>query len=217
MGTKPLIATAGCIAAAVVACSSAPSVGDSSIASAAIRELLERGDYQSAELAARRQFDLVRTTTGEQSFEAASSVDLLVEALLDNGRGSSEEANRLADFALSRKQALLETDSIELVPSLRNLARVKEDRAEAGAVEFLQRAIAIQGPHSGDDPASLARTLRYLSLTLNRQNRVDDAVKAAERAVALTDARAGDREQARSFEALVRVCLLYTSPSPRDS
>ena len=52
-------------------------------------------------------------------------------------------------------------------------------------------------------PLELARTLDLLSRALERTDRVDDAIRAAERSVAITATLQDSRAQARSLEVLV--------------
>ncbi len=196
------VAAAVAVVSVTAACTQVHT-GEEAEATKAIAALLERGEYNAAETAARQHVDAIRRVSGERSLETLAATDLLVAALVLNGRGSSEEARRLAALALENKQERLGAGDEQLVPSLRNLSQVVADSAGKGAVDLLTRALAIQEQGGSAAPVDRATTLTLLSLALERDDRIDEAVREAERSLAITESLDG-RTHARSLEALVR-------------
>ena len=187
----------------VVACTGAETQREEAAAAAlSVASLIDSGDYVAAEQAARQHADGVRRATGDQSRESIVATDLVVGALVANGKGSSEEARRLAALAVERRQDWLGARHPDLVPALRNLSQVVGESSNGEAVDLLTRALAIQEAAT-TPPLELARTLDLLSRALERTDRVDDAILhgRAERRnhATLQDSRA----QARSLEVLV--------------
>jgi CHAT domain-containing protein len=196
------VAAAVAVVSVTVACTQVHKAEEAEAAKA-IAALFERGEYNAAETAARQHVAAIRRVSGERSLETLAATDLLVAALVLNGRGSSEEARRLAAQALEKKQQRLGAGDEQLVPSLRNLSQVVADSAGKGAVDLLTRALAIQEQGGSAPPVDRATTLTLLSLALERDDRIDEAVREAERSVAITEKLDG-RAHARSLEALVR-------------
>jgi hypothetical protein len=61
--------------------------GTQELAAPEIQAALAAGAYERAEILARGRVDALKRTRGEQSEEAAAASELLVQALLLNGRG----------------------------------------------------------------------------------------------------------------------------------
>ena len=180
-----------CVICTVVACTGAETRREEAAAAAlSVASLIESGDYVVAERAARQHADAVRRATGEQSRESIAAIDLVVGALVANGKGSSEEAGRLSALAVERRQEWLGARHPHLVPALRNRSQVVGDLSNSEAVDLLTRALAIQEA-AATPPLELARTLDLLSRALERTDRVDDAIRTAERSVAITATLAG--------------------------
>lgn len=192
-----------CITWAPLSCAPTSSQTDSLAASAArIASVLEDGDYVAAEDRSRVHAEAVRRANGERSLEMAAARDLLVRALVANGKGSSDEARSLTSLALEAKESRLGPDHPALVSSLENLARVLGDaRQDEEAVGAAKRALTIQ-EHASASPESLSRTLDHLGRALARAGHHDDAVKALERSLRLDGRARDDRNLARSLEAL---------------
>ena len=87
-----------------------------------IRNLLAAGEYVSAELAAKTWRDGLQQTSFSSSSEAAT--DLLVEALVANGKGGAPDTLSLARTALASRQTPEAADPAGAAVALRNLADV---------------------------------------------------------------------------------------------
>ena len=213
------VAAAVAVVSVTAACTQVHT-GEEAEATKAIAALLERGEYNAAETAARQHVDAIRRVSGERSLETLAATDLLVAALVLNGRGSSEEARRLAALALENKQERLGAGDEQLVPSLRNLSQVVADSAGKGAVDLLTRALAIQEQGGSAAPVDRATTLTLLSLALERDDRIDEAVREAERSLAITESLDGRYTRTKSGGAGARPAierrLRSSRPSPRS-
>ena len=86
--------------------------------------LLEAGLFGQGEARARADVDALRASYGDDSQEVATASDVLVRALVLNGRAAREDTLTLARQTLRIKEAHVGTERIELVPSLLNLCDV---------------------------------------------------------------------------------------------
>ncbi len=182
----------------------------SSVSAPAARDvaaLIEKGDYVAAESAAVANLDSVRRTSGDRSLAFASAADLLVRALLANGRAASGEALALANQTLRIREAALGSTHPDLAPSLQGLGEVLGERQENdAAVEALERALGLQTNRPTSEPdVSVACTLDQLALSLSRAGRFEEAVKAANHGLQVRERLADTQGTARSLEVLVRV------------
>jgi hypothetical protein len=85
--------------------------------------LLAAGLYEQAEVTARKNVDALRAALGDDDLQVASASDVLVRALVLNGRAASEQTLVLARRTLRIKETRLGVDHAELVPSLLNSRR----------------------------------------------------------------------------------------------
>jgi len=171
----------------------------------AIGALIERGDYVAAEADARAHVEAVREARGEDSLEVATASDLLVRALVANGKSSSAETLAMATDAVETKEARLGSQHPDLVPSLQNLGEVLAEAQDTDrAIQVLERALAIQERAGESSGLELARILDHLGHALTLAGRHDDAVKAIERGLRLKEGTGQQREMARSLEVRVR-------------
>ena len=99
--------------------------------------LLVAGLFDQGEARARADVDTLRASPGDNTLEMATASDVLVRALVLNGRAAHDETLALATSALRIKEAFYGTERAELVPSLLNLCDVL-----TAAVDFNQ-AIAV--------------------------------------------------------------------------
>jgi CHAT domain-containing protein/tetratricopeptide (TPR) repeat protein len=182
------------------------SVGDARPES--IRARLVEGRYTDAETDAERLVAALETTEPRESSAVASVLDLLVEALVRNGKGADPRTLRLAERSIAQKEARAGSTAPELAVSLRNLGDVF---VEAGdyqrARDSYERALALAereaGP--GTDVANLLDRLAQLLVLIEKY---DDALKASDRTLAMRTGAIDrdDRDMARTLE--VRGLLL---------
>ncbi|HET9358729.1 MAG TPA: CHAT domain-containing protein [Vicinamibacterales bacterium] len=163
--------------------------------------LLAQGQYEQAETVARARVDLARTLSGDQSLEAAGAADLLLEALLLNGRGAAPSTLMLAEQTLKNKEASLRRTDPDLAPSLIHLAdALLEVPAYARAIASLERAVALR--ESAAPGVGLAEALDHLGFAYVSAGRYADARRVLERSLGIKEsaiARA-DVQTARTLE-----------------
>lgn len=150
--------------------------------SAFVRVLTAGGVYAEAEARQTARVAELEVTYGVDSMEALSASDLLVEALVLNGKAALASTVQRADATLNAKQKRLPADHSSLVPSLHNWGRVlAELRRDIEAIVQFHQAIALtelvgmrdRQPDILDDlGASLTQLARY-----------DEAQQSLERAL----------------------------------
>ena len=118
-----------------------------------VRRLLDRGLYDQAENLAAEQFRAVRRTNGEQSLKTADSADLLIRALVLNGKGSLDPTLALAEETVRSRESDSRSTGARLALSLTNLGNaLSAATRDARAIAVLERAVAI---HDADaEPCS---------------------------------------------------------------
>src|SRR5262249_1393942 len=96
----------------------------------AIRAALDTGDYEAAEHDAAQRCEALDANPREPSLNIAHALDLLVEALLENGRGRESRTVSAADRAIRLKEAALGADDLDTAISVRNRAAIHFFRGE---------------------------------------------------------------------------------------
>jgi CHAT domain-containing protein len=141
-----------------------------------IRLSLERGAYAEAERDARQLSATVAAQYGPDSLELASASDLLVEALVRNGKAGASSTLVLAERVGTMKRQQVGDDALETAVSLHNLASVLVERGEfAAALPFGERTLSIRGRYLPSGAHALADTLDLLALALMQMERFDEA------------------------------------------
>jgi CHAT domain-containing protein/tetratricopeptide (TPR) repeat protein len=172
--------------------------------------LIRAGSYQQAESTARTSLEAVRAATHDDPLQVAAASDVLVEALILNGRGASVETLELASRALRAKESKLGTDDPDLVPSLLNLADSLVDAGEFDrAVAVSARAVGLRDRGAGAATPSLelARALDHYGAALSSRRRHDDALKVFARSLSIKEhvLAPTDPDIARTLEGLTVV------------
>jgi tetratricopeptide (TPR) repeat protein len=151
-----------------------------------VAALLDRGRYEEAESGARAILSSVQHARRPYSSEFGDSLDLLVRALLLNGKGSADETLRLAQRAVQIKRAHSGVVSSATVVSLLNLGRVLADRGDLGrAAAQLQQALKTHEQLAAGDDLDAAEILDTLGLALTRARSHDAALEALNRSLAI--------------------------------
>jgi CHAT domain-containing protein/tetratricopeptide (TPR) repeat protein len=146
--------------------------------------LIAGGLYERAEARARAHVNRLRTWHGDDSLQVATALDVLVKALVLNGRGTADETLALANDSLRTKEALLGKTHPDLTPSLLNLGNVLTERAEFDqAIAVTERAVAVREASTGLDSLGTAEALDHLGAILSTARRHDDALTALERSL----------------------------------
>ena len=163
------------------------------------------GSYEQAEAAARADFEASRASQGDDTLEAAKAGDVLVRALVLNGRATDPETLTLARRVLEIKEAHVGADRVELTISLLNIGDVLIATAEFDkAIAAIERAVAVSERQGSPDSLEVAEALDHLGDALTGASRYDEAVKVLERSLRLKEARldGADVAIARTLEYL---------------
>src|SRR5262245_41834583 len=89
-----------------------------------VEVLIAEGMYDQAESAARAYVSKLRTSSDDDALQVASASDVLVKALVVNGRATSDETLAIARRTLRVKEAKLGATHADVASSLINLADV---------------------------------------------------------------------------------------------
>jgi CHAT domain-containing protein/tetratricopeptide (TPR) repeat protein len=171
------------------------------------RLAIEQGRYVDAENIAQ---SLVSTTELQaKSSDGLAARDLLVEALVRNGRGQEPRARSLAEEVVRDRRLTSRSTDQNLGISIRNLGDVLFQAGDyKGAVAKSREALSVHD--SGVAPASpllVMRDLSTLTRALHETQQDNEALSAADRALALGDrtptARGTDLSNALEARALV--------------
>lgn len=158
-----------------------------------ILELIDAGRFPQAETASRDLLHDAEETPGIDSRTAADARDLLVAALIANGRAFEPETRELAEKAIELRAKLDGTDSLAATKSLLNQGRIlKENRQFEAAEEILLRALAIRERELGPDHLEIARVLNELASVAYRGRDPDLAEARFGQALAMLEVTVGD-------------------------
>ena len=149
-----------------------------------------------------------KASHGDASLETATAEDALVEALLNNGKGSQPFTRELAQRVVRAKEALVGPDAIELAPSLRNLGNAMVPAGDyQGAVLLLQRAVSLRERARDNNDLSVADSLNDLARALIVGQRYEEAKQVLERALAIEESHLGPNHE-RAAVTLEQLGLL---------
>jgi tetratricopeptide (TPR) repeat protein len=168
-----------------------------------VRAAIDSGRYDQAEATARLLVANTGAAYGAESPQAAVASDLLVEALLRNGR-DPDVIRVQAERTLRIRERRLGTQHAELVPTLLNLGEVLiEDGEYPRASTVIERAVVLEEKQSGPSSVPVARALDTLGLAHMHGGAYDLALRALDRSLRIKEARlaAGDVEIARTLAA----------------
>jgi CHAT domain-containing protein/tetratricopeptide (TPR) repeat protein len=133
---------------------------------APVREALANGNYALAETRARDWLERNEALHGPASPETADALDVLVESLVKNGRGTTAEAQSLADRAVALRLAA-DSGATQTATALQNLGAVLVKRGEfTRAIEIHTRALAIRQKRVDGSQSALADSLDHLATGL---------------------------------------------------
>jgi CHAT domain-containing protein len=153
------------------------------------RALLAAGLYEQAETAARADVDRLRALPSENgALLVATATDVLVRALLLNGRGARDDTLTLARQSLNTKDTQLGPEHADLVSSLLNLGDVLVDAAEfEQSIAVMHRAVGLAERGTGHDSRDVAEALHHLGSALSAARRYDNALSTLERSLRLKE------------------------------
>jgi CHAT domain-containing protein/Tfp pilus assembly protein PilF len=175
---------------------------------ASVRTLIDAGRYEDAETAADH---LVARITGENlagSLESVRATDLLVEALVRNGKGAQARTREIAEGVVRLRESQFGADALELSVSLRNLAQTLMAAGESRLSEpLLERALSIHEREEGPQAIATADALEDLASAQIQNDHYDTALQPLGRALRIkeTSLLPSDRGVARTLEQFARV------------
>jgi CHAT domain-containing protein/tetratricopeptide (TPR) repeat protein len=155
-----------------------------------VRALLERGAYADAERDARQLTVATAAKYGTHSIEAAKVANLLVQALVGNGKAAEPATVGLARTTLNQLEEQVGTESLLTASSLHTLATVYVERGEFGvALPLHQRALSIRQKRLESTDALIADALDSVADTLMQMESFDDAGRVLQRSEAIRKSR----------------------------
>ena len=163
------------------------------------------GTCDDAESAAHSLAVASAASHGEASLQTAAAEDVLVEALLNNGKGGQPSARELAHRVVQVKETLLGPNAVELAPSLRNLAYVMVLAGDYPLASLLlQRAVTLRERARDANDRSVAESLDDLAYALILSQRYEEAKRALDRALSTKETTLGPNHDtvARTLELL---------------
>ncbi len=168
-----------------------------------IRSLIGEGKYAEAEAEAEGLVSVIQSAQGSGSLEVARATDLLVEALICNGKGAEPRTRALAEQAIRSKEAHVGADDSMLAPSLRNLGDVLAELFEYQlAIAPYERAVAVRERALGREDPVVGDDLDHLAWALTLAEHHDQALTAITRALGIKEKTLdrGDAKIARTLE-----------------
>jgi CHAT domain-containing protein/Tfp pilus assembly protein PilF len=152
-----------------------------------VRALIEEGRFAEAEAAALKVVRSVDETTIKTPADALAG-DLLVEALVRNGRGAEARTRQIAEHIAHARATKLGPDDPSIATSLRNLGDVLFDAGEYQlATTRFTEALAARERAREAEPSDIADDLDHLVRALTETNRYDDASRLSDRALDLRE------------------------------
>lgn len=193
-----------------LACLSAPtaepggSTQGADVRPQAVRALLAQGRYAEAEATAEHVFPVA----ADGSFDASTDPgvgDLLVEALIRNGRGAETRTRAIAENIVRVKASRIGAAHASLAPSIRNLAEALLESAEyVAALARFREALALREQSPDAARADIADDLDYLTKALTQAGEPDQALVTSTRALEIRNA-AGSGQGDLAFARTLRL------------
>jgi CHAT domain-containing protein/tetratricopeptide (TPR) repeat protein len=155
-----------------------------------VQDALARGAYAEAERAAAELCARVEEQHGALSLDLAKAQDLLVEALLKNGRAAAPSTLALAERVVEVKERNAGSDHLETAAALHNLGAVRLERGEVTlALEAHERGLSIRSHQLPADDPAIADSLDHVARTLIQLERFEDARRTLARAQTIREGR----------------------------
>ena len=181
---------------------------------AAIRRAIDAGTYARAEMLALQLTTAAGAATPSNPLQALRAQDLLVEALVKNGKGSSSSTLNLARRIVRMKERRLGRTHLDTSTSLFNLGLVRTARGEfEGAIASFERVLLIRRASRGINGRLVADALDQLASVLIQLERFPDAKRRLDESLRLRNAVASSDEigLSRTLE-LVGTWYRYAGP-----
>ncbi len=170
----------------------------------AIRPLIDSGRYAEAESEAAGLFSATGELNGQPSPDALQMLDLLVEALVRNGKGAEARTRMLAEQATRVKETRFGAGHPSLASSVRNLGDVLIQAGEyRDATGTYERVLALRKLNGSADSQDAVDDLDRLVRSLTLVEQYDEALRVSDEALRLreSDPRRAEVRMARTLEA----------------
>jgi tetratricopeptide (TPR) repeat protein len=153
-----------------------------------IRSAIDEGRFADAERQARALLESLGGLTGEHQPDAMSAADVLLDALVENGRGADQATQDLARDLLRRRQSALPMDQRALATASGRLGAVLFQAGDYRlAAAELDKARSIRDAALVGDDAATVTDFEYLTLALLQVGQLADGLSASNRAVAIAE------------------------------
>jgi tetratricopeptide (TPR) repeat protein len=157
-----------------------------------IRSLIDKGQYAQAETAARELVAQVESAAGPDSLETGESLDLLVEALWQGGKGTQPESRELAERAVAIKEESPGTTELSLALSLFHLAAFRSAAGEyAEAKPIFERVLQVRQTQLGPNHPDVAFTLNVFGASRRDAGDLAEARRLIEQGLAIREQTLG--------------------------
>ena len=174
-----------------------------------VRAKLERGAYADAEADARQLNSAAVVAFGSESIEVARVGDVIVEALIRNGRSGLPSTLAFAENVVKDKERHQGVNDTETALSLHNLGGVRLERGEfSAALNLFERSLTIRLQRLEPDASPVADSLDQIGLALVRMERFEEAKEKLLRAHAIREMRSAN-EPLRLAQTLELMAWLY--------
>ena len=155
-----------------------------------IRRVLDAGAYAEAERQAAEWCARVESERGPESNDLPRALDLLVEALVRNGRSAEPRTLTVAERSLRLRERESGRHPFEVAASLNELAAVRAQRGEYRSALALYERASVLRPEAGDrGSSSLADSLEGVARALADLARFDRAQVPLDESLAIREAR----------------------------
>jgi CHAT domain-containing protein/tetratricopeptide (TPR) repeat protein len=198
----------------VAAAGAADTASAQGTGSSAIRQAIDAGAYARAETLALQFAAAVGTSGGADPLPFLRAQDLLVEALVKNGKGALPTTLNVARSVVRSKERRLGRAHLETSHSLFNLGQVRTARGEFdGAISVFERALRIRRTASRVENRLVADALDQLAIVLIQLERFPDAKRRLDESMRLRNALASSDQigVSRTLE-LVGTWYRYAGP-----
>jgi CHAT domain-containing protein/tetratricopeptide (TPR) repeat protein len=163
--------------------------------SVTIRRALDAGTYSRAEALAIQQIAAMDTGGRSDSLPLWRAQDLLVEALVKNGKAARATTLNLARRVVRLKERRLGRAHLDTSRSRFNLGLVRAARGEfEDAISLFARVLAIRRASQGTASPLVADALDQLALVLIQLERFPDAKRRLDESLRIRNALASDDE-----------------------
>ena len=153
-----------------------------------VRAAIGEGRYMDAENLARTLLASVGGLVGGNQVDAMNAADLLLDALLENGRGADQDTQDLAQEMLRRRRVASPEDPRGLGTAFGHLGAVLFQAGDAHrAVVELEKARVLRDSVAATQADGAADEFEHLGLAFQRLGRHDEALAASNRAVAIAE------------------------------